>query len=162
MQGPAVARRALLLGTLAVAGCGFTPAYGPEGAGGAFHASTAITAPDSIDGYRLLTRLQDRLGRTEAARFHLTVTLDISETAAAVSSDGVTRRHTLTGIAGWRVTEVGTDRQIAVDTARAFAGYGTGGNTVAIRAAETEARERLVRQLADMIVTRLLALAPGA
>lgn len=155
-------RRALLLGALALAGCGFAPAYGPGGAGGAFHGATAITAPDTADGYRLLARLQDRLGRTDAARFHLTVTLDIAETAAAVSSDGVIRRHTLTGTAGWRLTEIATGAPVAADTARAFAGYGTGGNTVAIRAATADAHERLARQLADMIVTRLLALTPGA
>ncbi|MBW7920493.1 MAG: hypothetical protein H3C51_00135 [Rubellimicrobium sp.] len=154
-------RRGLLGAGLALAGCGFVPAMG-EGGAGRFRGATAITAPATVDGYRLLARIEDRLGRADAARWHLTVTLDTDESSAAYGADGSIGRATVTGQAGWRLTEGADGPLVGEGRARAFAGYDSGlSNTVALRAAAIDAHERLMVQLADQIVTQMLALGAG-
>jgi len=154
-------RRGVLGAGLALAGCGFVPALG-EGGAGRFRHDTAITAPATVDGYRLLARLEDRLGRAEGGRWHLAVTLAIDESAAAYGADGSIGRATLTGEARWRLSDGEAGPPVGEGRARAFAGYDSGlGNTVALRAAAIDARERLAVQLADRIVTQMLALGAG-
>lgn len=154
-------RRGFLGATLALAGCGFVPAMG-DGAAGRFRNATAITAPATVDGYRLLTRLEDRLGRATGGRWHLAVTIETRETSAAYGADGSIGRATITGEAAWRLTDGEGGPLVGEGRARAFAGYDSGlSNTVALRAAAVDARERLAVQLADQIVTQMLALGAG-
>lgn len=153
-------RRGVLAGALAlaVAGCGFVPAYGPEGAG-VFHGRTAITAPATVEGYRLLARLEDRLGQAQGARWHLVVTLDTDESAAGYGADGSIGRATVIGEADWRLSDGVDGPLIGEGRARTFTGYDSGlANTVALRAASIDARERLTTILANQIITQMLAL----
>lgn len=146
---------------LVLTGCGFVPVHGPGGAGGAMRHATAITAPRTEDGYRLLSTLEDRLGRSDSARWHLAVTLEMTETAAAYGADATIRRNTLVGEAGWRLSDIAGERLIGEGVARAFAGHDAGGNnTVALRAGAIDARERLAVMLADAIVAQILTLDP--
>lgn len=154
-------RRALIGASLALAGCGLVPALG-EGGAGRFHGATAITAPATPEGFRLLARLEDRLGRADAGRWQLAVTLDLQESSAAYGADGSIGRATVTGQADWRLSDGADGPLVAQGRARAFAGYDSGlGNTVALRAAALDARERLAVQLADAIITQMLALGGG-
>ena len=154
-------RRGLLIGALALAGCGFSPVYGPGGSGDGLRGATAISAPQTVEGYRLLTRLEDRLGPAAEARWHLTVTLAVASETAAVSATGVISRTNLTGEAGYRLTDL-AGALLAEGRVSGFTGFGTGGSTVATDAAEADARARLSVILADAILTRLsvLDLAP--
>lgn len=152
------ARRFVLLGALALGACGFRPAYGPEGAGRFRHA-TAITTPATPDGYRLMAQLEDRLGPARDARWHLEVTLDISESTASYGEDGSIGRATLLGEADWKLTDGAGGPVMGEGRARGFTGYDSGlVNTVALRADARDARERLVIMLADAVVTQMLAL----
>ncbi len=151
-------RRAALGGLLALAGCGFVPAMG-EGRAGRFRHATVITTPATPEGYRLLTRLEDRLGRAEGGRWHLAVELALDERAAAYGADDSIGRATVIGQADWRLSDGEDGPLVGQGRARGFAGYDSElTNTVALRAAALDARERLAVQLADAIVTQMLAL----
>ena len=81
-------RRIALLGLVALAGCGFHPVYGPGSAAGILLGHVQITAPETVEGYRLLQALRDRLGDSIGTAYDLTVTLDISQVAAATTAEG--------------------------------------------------------------------------
>lgn len=144
-------RRGILLGAAALAGCGFTPAYGPGKGRGRF----AFVAPSSIEGFAMVARLEDRLGPPDAPLYLLTVELDIDRATSVVTADQETRRYSLVGRAKWSVTVNGDTA--ASGTVDSFASYSASGTTVSTEAARMDARDRLGQGLADRIVSRLLA-----
>lgn len=155
-----LSRRSALLGLAgftALSACGYRPLLAPSGPAAGLTGAVAITAPDSEAGYRLLTRLEDRLGRATAPRLHLRVTMEFSESPAAISADNRTSRYNLSGEARWELVDLDAEKVIDSGSVNAFTGYGTGGNTVAIRAAKRDAEERLAHTLADRILTQLYA-----
>ncbi|MBP1805290.1 LPS assembly lipoprotein LptE [Rubellimicrobium aerolatum] len=152
-------RRLLLLAPLALAACGFAPAYAPDGPGTALRDRVAVATPDTPDGYRLRARLEDRLGRAPTPVATLTVTPEVERDSAAVTPAGAITRYNLLGRAPWRLTA--GPATLAEGEATAFTGYSATGPLVAGRAAESDARERLMILLADEIATRLLLLPPG-
>ncbi|WP_334064833.1 LPS assembly lipoprotein LptE [Limimaricola cinnabarinus] len=151
-------RRAVLLGALALGGCGFTPAYGPGGDAARLRGRVRVEAPASFAGYLLRARLLDRLGPATEPRYLLS--LDISEEVeqAAISADGAVLRYRLLGRADYRLRAVDSDADLARGTVSDFAGYSATLGTVASEAAARDARERLATLLGDRIMTRLLAL----
>ena len=154
-------RRALLRGAFggalaaALGACGFAPAYGPGGMGAALRGRVAVEAPATEDGTRLRRALEDRLGPA-AGPLRLAVEPAVATASSAETPAGAITRHTLTGRAGWRLSEGG--RVLAEGVAGASAGYSATGSTVAVRAAEADARARLAAALADAILRRLLLL----
>lgn len=155
-------RRSLLtaLVALPIAGCGFTPVYGPGGPGDALRGRVAYRAPDTPEGFRLRAQLEDRLGRVERGDYLLTVMLDIDESALAISSSQNVNRYNVVGRADWVLTEPGVDRPVASGSVDTFTAYSAAGTTVATRQAREAARDRLAVALADLIVTDLILAAP--
>lgn len=152
-------RRAILtlLVGLPVAGCGFTPVYGPNGAGGSLLGRIAYRAPNTPEGFRLRARLEDRLGRVEQGDYLLTVQLDIEDVVVIISSAQDINRFNLPGTASWTLTEAGSDQVLASGVAETFTAYSAFGTTVATQEAQDDARDRLAIALADMIVTDIIA-----
>lgn len=155
-------RRLLLFGALALGltGCGFTPLYGTGGTGTRLRGAVQVTAPQTVEGYRLAHRIEDRLGPATAPRYALAVTLDISSTPVAIDSTDTSTRINLPGTATWTLTDA-DGAVLGTGTVDSFTGYSTTGTTVATRSAEEDARDRLATVLADLIVTRLLMLSPS-
>lgn len=151
-------RRAVLTGGLAVAACGFTPVYGPGGAGAALYGQVRVMDPKTSDDFAFNRRITERLGPEQAARFALDYRLATATVAQAITPDEVTTRYSLNGTASYTLTE-GT-REVTRGQVSTFTSYSTTGTTIATLAAEQDARERLMRMLADQVVTRLLAAAP--
>ena len=147
-------RRSALLGLLALAGCGFTPVYGPGSTASALRNQTTITAPETVEGYRLLQALRDRLGQADDPAFTLTVALEITQVAAATTAEGSTTRYTLPGTATYALTGL-AGAAITSGSVDSFTSFSATGSTVATSAAEVDARARLAAILADQIVTRL-------
>lgn len=154
--------RTLLLGVLALAGCGFTPAYGPQGSAGALRGAVAVEASATIPGYLLRERLLDRLGAPVSPRYELEVAPEELIEQAAISPEGAVTRYRLVGSAAYSLTELATGTEVTSGTVDSFAGYSATLGTVASASAEDDARERLATALADLIVTRLLAASPAA
>jgi LPS-assembly lipoprotein len=151
---------AALSGLWLIAGCGFAPAYGTDGAALALRNTTAIEAPATVEGYRLRERLQDRLGQAQSASYLLSVTLDIDQIPVAVSSGQGTARYDLPGSASWVLREAGSDAVLAQGQVDSFTGFLATGSTVATLTAENDARARLAVILADQIMARLMMVAP--
>ena len=144
-------RRAALAGLLALAGCGFAPVYGT---GDALRGTLAYEAPETVLGYRLIERLEDRLGSPRDARALLRVGLSVGQGAAAIDAEGDLVRFSVNGAADWAV--VGPEGVEADGRVTAFTGYSATGSTVATAAAQRDAEARLAVILADMIVAQVL------
>ncbi len=145
-----------LSAALPLAGCGFTPVYGPEGSGRTLRGRIAYRAPNTTEGFRLRARLEERLGRVERGDYLLTVDLDFDEDALVVSSSQDINRFNIEGTATWTLTEPGNDTPLASGTAETFTAYSASGTTVATQESQTDAQDRLAIALADLIVTDLI------
>jgi LPS-assembly lipoprotein len=141
-----------------VAGCGFTPVYGPGGPGAALRDAVTVEAGETVLDYRLRVALEDRLGTGSAYR--LAVATRVDEVQAAVTSEGTITRFNLVGVAEWVLRDA-AGAEVARGEVRGLTGYLTTGSTVATEAAARDASGRLAVILADQIVARL-AMAMGA
>jgi LPS-assembly lipoprotein len=121
--------------------------------------SIDFQTPDTPDGYHLRRQLEDRLGVAGTAKYVLTVAMDSSEDSVAIASDDTATRVNLIGSATWALRDQ-DGQALANGEVSMFVGYSTTGTTVATRAAEQDAHQRLSVALADQIVTRLIIAAP--
>lgn len=151
---------AAVLAGMGLSGCGFTPAYGPGGGAAALSGRIATAAPTDKRGFDLVARLEDRLGRPQAPLFRLDYTIRTKPLGVGITPEGAITRYTLTGSVDWRLVEAETGVERLSGRAESFTSYSTTGSTVAGLAAEQDAGLRLMRILADQIVTRLVAEAP--
>lgn len=154
-----LSRRALLLGPLALAACGFTPAYGPGG--GATKLTGAVRAQDPGDKYSfdLVERLEERLGRPEAPRYDLSYTITTQNLGVGYTADNRITRYNLKGVVDYTLTERATGNRVTGGRVQSFTAYNATGSTVAQLAAEEDAALRLMRILADQITARLIGAA---
>ena len=153
-------RRAALAVALLAAGCGFTPVYGPGGAGTRLHGQVRVADPKTADDYAFLRRMTERLGPAETGRYDLAYTLRVAVLPQAITPDEVTTRFSLNGTATYRLTDSATGATVAQGEVSNFTSHSTVGTVIATNAAEQDARNRLAVMLADQVVTRLLATVP--
>jgi LPS-assembly lipoprotein len=146
-----------LLAALPLAGCGFTPVYGPDGAGTALRDRLRIEPPDTRQGFVLVARLEDRLGRAVAPTHILSWDLETGQRDLAITGTDAITRINLTGTLFFRVTEAQTDVQVQAGTVSTFTAYSITGSPVSTAAARRDAEDRLMVALADQLVSRLLA-----
>ncbi|MBL4918102.1 LPS assembly lipoprotein LptE [Szabonella alba] len=140
-----------------LAGCGFAPAYGPGGPGLKLQNAVLADAPRDGFGFNLVKRLEERLGPAQAARYGLSYEIGLKSTGVAITTDNAITRYNLNGVVDWTLRDLGTDTQLAAGRAESFTSHSATGSTVAGLAAEGDAQRRLMRILADQIVTQLLA-----
>lgn len=152
-------RRSLILLPLALAACGFAPAYGPGGAAADLQGSVRVAAPTDKNGFDLVERLEERLGLANGPRFDLTYTISTSAVGVGITPEDATTRFHLTGTVEWSLISRETGSRVAGGTVESFTAYSATGSTVAGLTAEEDAAYRLMRILADQIVTRLIATA---
>ncbi|QUJ76464.1 hypothetical protein KDD17_16560 [Sulfitobacter albidus] len=152
---PSFNRRALLLGALGLGACGFTPVYGPDGAGTALRGRVEVQAPTTESGYLMTRQLEQRLGRAATPRFALDMGLSTSSEGLAVNTEGDIERFNLIGAAAYSLRDLETGAVVTSGEVNQFTAYSATGTTVATLAAERDALERLMVILADQIVARL-------
>lgn len=146
---------------LALAACGFQPVYAPGSTGSALAGRTAVAPARNPDSYGLALALQDRLGPpSEPAAYRLDYRLDIDTERVAVTTAQTTNRFNLIGTVEWRLREAAGGRTVASGRADTFTSYSATGSTLATRAAERDAVERLGTILADRVLADL-ATRPG-
>lgn len=148
-------RRGLLLGLCALPACGFTPAFGPGRSAEGLRNQVSIIAPDTVAGFALRTAIEDQLGRATSPVYTLTLTQTETSNSAAILPDGDTARFDLRGTVNWTL---GSDAggQVGTGTVGSFTSYSATGSTVATQAAEADARDRLSRTLADLVVSDII------
>jgi LPS-assembly lipoprotein len=120
-----------------------------------------VATPDTPDGFRLRATLEDRLGSATPGAATLTVDTEVEPTEGGVLPAGASARMRLDGRATWRLVS-GSGAELARGEERAFSGATIAGPAVSVRATQADARERLMRLLADRIVAQLLLLPPEA
>jgi LPS-assembly lipoprotein len=152
-------RRAVLALLIALPACGFTPAYAPGGPAAGLQNSIRIDDPTDKNAFDLVERLEERLGRPQAAPYRLGYTITTSPIGVGISPENAITRYNLTGSVDWSLTDA-TGARIAGGRVDNFTSYSATGSTVAGLAAEEDASFRLMRILADQIVIRLIATAP--
>jgi LPS-assembly lipoprotein len=150
-------RRLLLLGGAALAGCGFTPAYGPGGAAHRLQNAILVEAPEGRAGYLLQREIEDRLGRGQPGRFGLSYAIDLERKPIAISARNVTTRYDLLGTVTYALRNKADGAVVISGKAESFTSYSASGSTVATQAAERDAEARLMKILADQLTARLVA-----
>lgn len=150
-------RRLLLLSVLAVAACGFTPAYGPGGGAAGLQGTIRVADPVDKNGFDLVERLEEQLGRPTAARFDLAYAITADPNGVGLTQDGEITRYNLGGAVDYTLTDSVSNAVLTRGHVESFTSWSATGSTVAGLEAEDDAQERLMRILADQIVARLLA-----
>lgn len=156
-------RRTFLTTTLAalagvpLAACGFTPAYGPSGPAAHLQGSIRVADPGDKNGFDLVERLEERLGRPQSPRSDLEFSITTKPMGVGITEDNAITRYNLTGHVDWRLIDRATGQQITAGRAQSFTSWSATASTVAGIAAEEDAAFRLMRILADQIVTQLVA-----
>lgn len=165
-----ISRRGALALLTALPACGFTPAYGPGGAAQGLWGAISVDAPADEDGYVLVRRLEERLGRASAPRYRLAIDIRLTEEGLGVTPDQEITRYRLRGQLDFRLLELGGEAELASGELRSFTSYSApvfsatrgsiAGNPVSVLTAERDAHGRLMVSLADRLVDRLIATAP--
>lgn len=152
-----LSRRASLSGLLALAGCGLAPVYGTNGQAQVFRNAVAITAPNTVEGFRLRERLEKQFGRAQAPQFGLTVTMSKDASPATITTEDDITRFNINGTADWALFDK-AGQALGTGSVSTFTGYSATGSTVATQTAATDAADRLAIALADLIAARLILL----
>lgn len=152
-------RRAFLslIAAGALAACGFSPVYAPGGSGTALLGAVLADAPTDKRAFDLVERLEERLGPSDVPRFKLSYEIATTPVGVAITTSNAVTRFNVTGSVAYTLRDAGTDAVLTTGRVRNFTSYSATGSTVAGLAAEEDASLRLMRILADQIVTELLA-----
>ena len=150
-------RSFLLLTAGALAACGFTPAYAPGGPAEKLQGAIRVDDPGDKNGFDLVERLEERIGRPDAPRFALSYAIRIQPIGVGITTENSITRYNLTGVIDWTLTDTGTGARVTGGKVQNFTSYSATGSTVAAISAEQDAAYRLMRILADQIVMQLVA-----
>jgi LPS-assembly lipoprotein len=157
-------RRLFLFSLVALGACGFTPVYGPGGTAEGLRGTVFVVEPDDREGYELVKRLEERLGRSTAtARYRLGYEIETRKEALGVTTAQISTRVQILGTVRFSVIDTLSDELVETGEVTSFTSYSDESptTTVSATAAERDALRRLMVALADMITTRLIATAPG-
>lgn len=146
-----------LLAAGPLAACGFTPAYGPNGPAKDLQGAIRVGDPADKNGFDLVERLEERLGRPQAARFDLAYDLTTRQVGVGVTPENAITRYNLVGVIKWMLTDRGTGATVTSGRVENFTSWSATGSTVAGLSAQEDAAYRLMRILADQMVNQLVA-----
>lgn len=154
-----MSRRSVLLAPLFLAACGFAPAYAPGGAATRLRGTVRVQDPTDKNAFDLVERLEERLGRPESPLYDLAYTITTEAVGVGITTENQITRFNLKGVIDFSLTDRATGARVAGGRVQSFTAYSATGSTVAGLAAEEDAAYRLMRILADQIVTRLIGVA---
>lgn len=146
-----------VLAALALAGCGFAPAYAPGGPASGLLDRVIVDDPADKDDFDLVERLEERLGRPGTPRFRLSYDVDAKAESQAITPESVITRYQIVASVAYRLRDNATGDVLSDGKVSSFTSYSAVGTSVATAAGEADARTRLMRILADRIVTELIA-----
>ncbi|WP_435164678.1 LPS assembly lipoprotein LptE [Falsirhodobacter sp. 1013] len=155
-------RRTLLasgLGLLGLAACGFTPAYAPGAPATGLQGAFRMAEPDDKAGFDFVQRMEERLGRDIDPRYDLTYVITTDTVGIGSKRDNTTTRYNITGSVDWGVVDRDSGARLTGGKVTNFTSYSATGSTLASLSAQEDAQYRLMRILADQIVTQLTATA---
>lgn len=141
-----------------ISGCSLHPLYAGGGRGQVAQAlqSVQVAPIGGRAGWLVRTALQDRLGLGRASpRYRLEVELDDDITGLGIRRDEVVTRERRTLRARYRLVDASLGTVVLDATAGSDAGIDVVSSEYATVAAEQTALERLSREIAEQIVSRL-------
>ncbi|MEM6938897.1 MAG: LPS assembly lipoprotein LptE [Pseudomonadota bacterium] len=147
-------RRAFLL-MLLPAACGFQPVYGPGGSGAALQNRVRVDPPASQDSYILVREIEERLGRSAAPDYSLSMIVKSSIAQLAIDREGDTGRFNRIAVVDYTLRDLNSGQVATSGQVENFVGYSATGTTVETLAGERDAQQRLMNIVADQIVTQL-------
>jgi LPS-assembly lipoprotein len=157
--GSALAVVGLLAASLTLSACGLRPLYQGGGQGQVAQSlrSVDVGPIGGRAGWLVRTALVDRLQAPEGAqvRYRLEVELDDQITGFGIRSDDAVTRERRTLRARYRLIDASVGTVLIDATAGSDAGIDVVSSEYATVAAEQTALERLSREIADQIVSRL-------
>ena len=149
----------LVAALLLLSGCGLRPLYGGGGSGVVAQALSGVEVNPipGRAGWMVRTALEDRLGNGNGAaiRYRLEVELDDHITGFGIRTDNSITRERRTLRARYRLVDPTLGTVLLDATAGSDAGIDVVSSEYATVAAEQTALERLSREIADQIVTRI-------
>jgi LPS-assembly lipoprotein len=136
--------------------CGFSPVYKQgSAASGLFNQMTFPVVEGRFD-FELRERLIERLGTAAPdARYRLSFDMEIESRDLVVNEASDIIRYNLTSVANFTVTDRATNALLFRDEVKSLTAYSTTSDTYPTTVAERAANIRLVRSLADLMVTRM-------
>ncbi len=146
-----------LIGLLAVAACGFTPAYGPNGPAHGVRDRIRADDPVTRNDFDFVAAIEDSLGRSDAPTYTLSYQIFVYTQNLAVTPEGSILRYNYVGTVNFQVKDAATGQVLTQGTTNNFTASAATRSTVAAAAAETDATVRLMQILADQTITQLLA-----
>jgi len=162
MWSPKVTRRTFLVGSLAsLAGCGFQPLYGDRdygAAGGEDLAAVKVNTIPDRSGQILHNYLLDRInphGRPATPLYALDIQLTEQKSNVGIIKDSTATLAQLGNTASYTLYDLKKRAPAQSGRSRSFTSYTIGQSQFATLAAEKDARERTLREIADDITTKV-------
>ncbi|MCB1410275.1 MAG: hypothetical protein H6899_07180 [Rhodobacter sp.] len=143
------------LGAFGLAGCGFRPVYGEGGTGRALRGAIRADDPVSRADFDFVAAFEDILGRPVQPRFAMAYTIATHEVGGGVVQNFGATRVQVFGTLDFAVTDLADGTTRASGRVEGNTVYSTTGTQLASHAAQEDAQLRLMRMLADSLVTRL-------
>ncbi|MEX1147755.1 MAG: LPS assembly lipoprotein LptE [Sphingomonadales bacterium] len=165
MRASARSLCALIVASLALAGCGFTPMYAARDDGSSTAAElgsvTVEPVTDRGRSYRLGQMMEHELTErfyragAQSVRFRLEMDLEREREGFGFRPDEAVTRVGLRLRARYRLIDVSTDKVVFADTAQAYNSFDVVQSEFATLAAEQDMESRLVDDLGQIIESRL-------
>ncbi len=149
-------RFGVVLAAAALAGCGFTPVYGPDGTGAALLGQLSLDPPQDRNDYLLQRRIEERLGQATAGAWRLSTQIKTDDIGLGFTTDGDITRYNINGTTDYTLRRTGSSKIFRQGKIQHFTSYSATGTTVATLAAKRDAEVRLMTILADQIIDQLL------
>ena len=149
-------RFGVVLAAAALAGCGFTPVYGPDGTGAALLGQLSLDPPQDRNAYLLRRRIEERLGQATAGAWRLSTQIKTEDIGLGFTTDGDITRYNINGTTDYTLRRTGSSEIFRQGKIQHFTSYSATGTTVATLAAKRDAEVRLMTILADQIIDQLL------
>ena len=149
-------RFGVVLAAAALAGCGFTPVYGPDGTGAALLGQLSLDPPQDRNAYLLQRRIEERLGQATAGAWRLSTQIKTDDIGLGFTKDGDITRYNINGTTDYTLRRTSSSEIFRQGKIQHFTSYSATGTTVATLAAKRDAEVRLMTILADQIIDQLL------
>lgn len=146
-----------LTGAALLGGCGFKPAYGPEGAARGLLGAVELDAPKTRDDFAFVHQLSARIGAPVTPKYALSYDISVERRSLAITSANATTRYTLSGGVTYQLRDAESRQKLLSGELSSFTSWSATGSVVATQAAEEDAHRRLMVILADRLVTQLIA-----
>jgi LPS-assembly lipoprotein len=147
--------------TLAAAGalssCGFSPAFAPGGPAHGLTGRVLIDEPTTRNAFDFVARIEERLGRPEAPVWNLSYSITTESAALGITSANVITRYNLVGSVRFSLTRLDSGKVVHSGKVTSFTSYSASGTVISTSASERDANQRLMRILADQIISDMIA-----